>query len=171
MKRRKFFLFLVVILVAGLLLPQSFSVPVAGASRGDYNQKSFWYYPWGKSGTHKGVDIFAAEGTEVVASTPGLVLATGEIGRGGKFVLVLGAKWRLHYYAHLRKINTSFFSWASRGENIASVGSTGNAAGKAPHLHYSILSLIPYPWKADTGKQGWRKMFYLNPTPFLNEAT
>src|SRR3569833_4037881 len=63
-------------------------------------------YPWGKSVTHKGVDIFAKAGTPIHPSTPGLVVYTGEIERGGNVVLVLGPKWRLHYYAHLQQIET-----------------------------------------------------------------
>lgn len=160
-------LFLLTLLVAGYLIPQDLSNPVENANSQSYNSKSFWYYPWGKSGTHKGVDIFAKEGTTVNASTGGLVLYTGEIKLGGKVVLVLGAKWRLHYYAHLNEINTTAFSWTNKGENIGTVGTTGNAKGKPPHLHYSIVTLIPYPWKIDTEKQGWKKMFYLDPISYL----
>ncbi len=46
-------------------------MPVAGATISSYNQNSFWAYPWGKSVTHKGVDIFAKEGTAVLSSTGG----------------------------------------------------------------------------------------------------
>jgi murein DD-endopeptidase MepM/ murein hydrolase activator NlpD len=60
------------------------------------------------------VDIFAKEGTRVVASTTGIVLFTGEVRRGGNVVVVLGSKWRVHYYAHLQKINTSWFSFYRR---------------------------------------------------------
>lgn len=155
-------------LVSGLIIPQNFDNPVDNADKNSYNSKSYWFYPWGKSGTHKGVDIFAKEGTTVSASTAGLVLFTGEIERGGKVVLVIGPKWRLHYYAHLRDINTRIFSWTSRGERIGTVGTTGNARGKSPHLHYAIMTLVPYPWRIDGGKQGWKKMFYLNPIVYLD---
>ncbi|HEB59025.1 MAG TPA: M23 family peptidase, partial [Gammaproteobacteria bacterium] len=30
--------------------------------------------------------------------------------------------------------------------------------------HYSILTLIPYPWRWDASPQGWKKMFYLDPS-------
>ncbi|HEY0652962.1 MAG TPA: M23 family metallopeptidase [Chryseosolibacter sp.] len=166
-KKKIFGLGLLVVLVVGLLIPQDFDNPVAKADKGSYNLKSFWFYPWGESGTHKGVDIFAKEGTPVNSATGGLVLFKGQIGRGGNVVLIAGPKWRLHYYAHLRDINTGFFCWTSKGEKIGSVGTTGNASGKSPHLHYSIMTLIPYPWRIDGENQGWKKMFYLNPIAYL----
>lgn len=158
------------IIVIVLILPQEFSMPVDGATKNSYNPKSFWYYPWGKSGTHKGVDIFAKEGTGVSSSTKGLVIYTGEINRGGNIVLVFGPKWRLHYYAHLKEIQTSTFCWVGKGEPIGTVGTSGNAKGKEPHLHYSIITLIPYIWQIDTDHQGWKKMFYLNPIDYLKDS-
>lgn len=168
-RKRKFLSIFLLIILAGYLLPQNFSIPVKGATKKYYSQESFWYYPWGKSGTHKGVDIFAKEGTDVYSSTGGIVVYSGEIKMGGNVVFVLGSKWRLHYYAHLSKINTNFFSFVSSGEKIGEVGTSGNAVGKSPHLHYSINTLIPMPWKIDGNHQGWKKMFYVNPIPFLNE--
>lgn len=167
-KRRIVVLVLLTTLVIGFLVPQPFTNPVEGADSRSYNPKSFWFYPWGKSGTHKGVDIFAKEGTNVNSSTAGLVLFRGEIKMGGNVVFVLGPKWRIHYYAHLKDINTSIFSWTNQNEKIGTVGTTGNAKGKSPHLHYSISTLIPYPWRMDTARQGWKKMFYLNPMDYLN---
>ncbi len=166
-KKHKISLILISIIIAGLLLPQRFSMPVEGATKSDFNKNSFWYYPWGKSITHKGVDIFAKSGTNLKSSTYGLVLYSGEIKIGGNVVLILGPKWRFHYYAHLKEVRTSTFSWNNRGEIIGTVGASGNAKGKSPHLHYSILTPIPYPWKMDTDRQGWKKMFYLNPITFL----
>jgi len=65
---------------------------------------------------------------------------------------------------------TSFGDIVSRGESIGLVGDSGNASGKPSHLHYVILSMIPYPWLADTKTQGWKKMFYLDPNTKLREA-
>lgn len=156
-----------VILLTGLLLPQKFTMPVEGATKSSYHPKTFWYYPWGKSVTHKGADIFAKEGTNVFSSTHGLVVYRGKLKMGGNVVLVLGPKWRFHYYAHLKEVKASLFSFVSSGETIATVGTTGNAAGKPAHLHYSITTAIPYPWRADSSKQGWKKMFFLNPVEYI----
>jgi len=158
-----------VILIVGLLIPQNLVIPVEGATKSDYNSKSFWYYPWGKSVTHKGIDIFAKKGTKVVSSTCGIVLLTGNMEVGGNFVVTLGPKWRLHYYAHLNKINTRKLSFVKSGENIGTVGNTGNAITTPPHLHYSIGTLIPYFLNIDNSRQGWKKSFYLNPIDFIEK--
>ena len=168
-KFKKIGLVFVTILGVGLLYPQNFSMPVDGATKNSYNLKSFWYFPWGRSGTHKGVDIFARKGTAVRSTTNGLVLYTGQLKQGGNIVLVLGPKWRLHYYAHLQEITTSNFSLIANGRQVGTVGTSGNAAGKQPHLHYSLTTLIPYFWQIDAGQQGWKKMFYLNPIDFLEK--
>ena len=160
----------VVIFFMGFLIPEKFNMPVQNAHTADYNAESFWYYPWGKSGTHKGVDIFAKEGTSVLAATGGIVLYSGTMGRGGNVLIILGPKWRMHYYAHLQTQIASTGEFVSAGEEIATVGTTGNAAGKSPHLHYSISTIIPYIWRADSSPQGWKKMFYLDPTEKLNDA-
>lgn len=168
-KRKAGWSILIIILIIGLLIPQRFSMPVEGANHNSYNANTFWYYPWGKSVTHKGIDVFAKEGTNICSSTPGLVIAAGKNDRGGRFVLVLGAKWRLHYYAHLKDVYAKPFTWANENKPIGTVGKTGNAATTPAHLHYSIVTLVPYPWRIDREKQGWKKMFYLNPIDYLKK--
>ncbi|QXP79094.1 M23 family metallopeptidase [Winogradskyella sp. HaHa_3_26] len=168
-KRKKILLGIVTVLIIGFLIPQNLEMPVKEATKSDYNSKSFWFYPWGKSVTHKGVDIFAKKGTEINSSTSGLVLYAGEINVGGKVVVVVGPKWRIHYYAHLNELNTSLFSFVSKESKIGTVGASGNAVGKSPHLHYSILTIIPYLWRMDSDKQGWKKMFYLNPIEYFEK--
>jgi len=158
------------ILLIGLLIPQHLSMPVEGATRNNYDQHSFWAYPWGKSVTHKGVDIFSQAGTPIHPATGGLVLYAGQNELGGNVVYVLGPKWRVHYYAHMRDINTHMFSIVDKKSTIGTVGATGNARGKPPHLHYTIKTMIPYFWRADKSIQGWKKTFFLNPIPYLNES-
>ena len=170
-RTKKILLLILIILVAGFIIPENFKMPVLGATTSSYNKESFWYYPWGKSGTHKGVDIFSATGTEITPSTIGIVLYSGPNRRGGNVVIILGPKWRIHYYAHLDKINTSFFSFVGHKDIIGTVGTSGNAKGKSPHLHYSISTLIPYVWRIDNDHQGWKKMFYLSPVEKLNDKS
>ena len=167
LENKKYILIFLAVLGIGFLIPQNLKMPVKNASRSDYNAKSFWHYPWGKSITHKGVDIFAKKGTEVRSATSGLILFSGEAGLGGKFVLVLGPKWRLHYYAHLDEFKKSTMTFVNQQSIIGTVGTSGNAIGKSPHLHYSILTIIPYVWKVDWDRQGWKKMFYLNPITYF----
>jgi peptidoglycan LD-endopeptidase LytH len=99
----------------------------------------------------------------VVAPTYGLVLFRGEIEMGGKVIVMLGPKWRLHYFAHLDSLNAYPGQPVLPGARIGTLGDTGNARGKPPHLHYTIVTLLPYPWRIDGSSQGWKKMFYLNP--------
>lgn len=154
-----------------MLLPQSLKMPVDKATKNDFNAHSFWYFPWGKSVTHKGVDIFAKENTPIYAPVKGLVLYTGKNKRGGNVALIIGAKWRVHYLAHMKEVKTSALSWVNHQTLVGTVGSSGNAKGKSPHLHYAIVTLIPYPWRYDAeSKQGWKKIFYLNPISFLRTS-
>ncbi|QLG43857.1 M23 family metallopeptidase [Costertonia aggregata] len=165
---KKWFWAPLLLLMIGFTLPQQMVVPVEGATRNSWDKDSFWAYPWGTSITHKGIDIFASRGTNVVASTNGIVIYTHEGGKGGKTVMVLGPKWRFHYYAHLDEIKTFIFKPLKRGHLIGTVGDTGNAKGKPPHLHYAITSPFPYLSRYDSvSVQGWKKMFYLNPDTWL----
>ena len=118
-------------------------IPVVGASVKDWNPQSFWYHPWGRSGVHKGIDIFAKEGTPVIAATSGLVVYSGNIELGGNVVLIPGSKWRFYYYAHLQDIATSAGRWHKAGEVIGTVGSTGNAAFIKENRRICILRLTP----------------------------
>lgn len=160
--------FLAFILALGLLLPARGAIPVEGATTKDWHAKSFWFVPWGKSGMHKGIDIFAAKGARVISSSYGLVIFTGNIDMGGNVVAVLGPKWRIHYYAHLQNINAKTWDLTGKGDIIGSVGDSGNAKGKPAHLHYSVFSLVPYPWRYSTDTQGWKKMFFMNPSEAFN---
>jgi len=152
----------------GFVLPEQRGIPVESATPKDWNPESFWYYPWGKSRTHKGIDIFAEEGTPVKASTGGFILYNGKISLGGNVVFMLGPKWRLHYYAHLKDSTSRRLGFVDAGQLIGWVGTSGNAAGKSPHLHYSIKSMYPQIWKYDAKHRlAWNRMFFVNPDEYL----
>ena len=157
----------VVLLIAVLLVPERLVIPVEGADESDWNHETFWYAPWGASRVHRGIDIFAAAGTPAVSATPGVVVFQGELGRGGKVVLVLGPKWRFHYYAHLSRIDVERGQWVGRAETVGLVGTTGNAADRPPHLHYTIVTPLPHVWAEQSGPHGWQRMFFLNPHAML----
>jgi murein DD-endopeptidase MepM/ murein hydrolase activator NlpD len=86
-------------------------------------------------------------------------------------VAVLGPKWRLHYYAHLIEGSTGRAVFVGRGHVLGQVGTSGNAVGKAPHLHYAVVSLVPLPWRYSTATQGWKRVFYLDPGELLATPT
>jgi len=168
--KRKSFIYrvLFIIIVGWGIFPEQLIIPVKNAKKMDWNHNTFWYAPWGQSGVHKGIDIFAPKNTDVLAATGGLVLYKGQFKLGGNVLVVLGPKWRLHYYAHLNESAVFIGKIVFTAEKIATIGDTGNARGKPYHLHYTVLSLLPYFWRWDHEVQGWKKMFYLNPSDLLS---
>lgn len=161
-----------VIVVTGAFIaifaaPERPVIPVSGALPSDWNTDSFWYEPWGRSGVHKGIDIFAPKGRDVIAPTYGLVMFQGNVPLGGKVVLLLGPKLRFHYFAHLESASVFTGLPVETGRVLGQVGDSGNAQGKPPHLHYAILSLVPYAWKGDMSSQGWKKAFFIDPGAWL----
>ena len=161
----------VILFTAGLLIPYSFQNPVKGATRNDYNQESYWYYPWGTSVTHKGVDIFKKNGTPIhPAAGVELVLFAGQMeGKGGNAVITLAPRWRMHYYAHMDEVRTRRFAIVTHDSVLGTVGNTGNAVNTPAHLHFGIMSLLPHLWDMDDSPHGKLKALYRNPIPYLNE--
>lgn len=165
------------IAVIGLMLmetylpTQALQQPVRGASAKDWNPDSFWHPHWGKSGVHKGIDIFAKRGTPVMTAQSGLVVYRGNLQQGGKVVVVLSPRGWLHYYAHLDGIMARPAAWVVAGEPIGRVGSSGNAQGKPPHLHYAIFSPIPKPQSFRPVQQGWKRVFYRDPDALLKRQS
>jgi murein DD-endopeptidase MepM/ murein hydrolase activator NlpD len=155
------------VLLIGFIVPERIKIPVSGASKKDWNEKSFWYEPWGSSGVHKGIDIFGKIGTGIQSTTDGIVLYKGKLPKGGNVIWILGPKWRFHYFAHLNTINTSILSFVKSGEKIGTLGNSGNARGTPPHLHYSIIRLIPVPWAIDRSTQGYLKAVFIDPDSYL----
>ena len=150
------------ILFLGLILPEKLIIPVENANENSWDKDTFWA-PWGKSRVHEGIDIFAKEGTSVLSSTDGVVIYKGKCKLGGNVIFILGAKWKLYYYAHLDKNYVSFGKIVRKSQIIGLVGTSGNAKGKEPHLHFQIMTLLPHFWRIDNSTEGWKKMFYLNP--------
>lgn len=162
--------FVILIFLFPLAFGRKTLIPVVGATIKSWNEKTFWYEPWGISGVHKGIDIFADKGVVALAPVSGLTVFAGEIALGGKVILILGGSWRLHYLAHLDRVDVSLFQPVVQGSQVGLVGDTGNAKGKPPHVHYSIVTLVPYPHLFDQSTHGWMKIFYLNPDEILRAS-
>ena len=144
-------------------------IPVGGATSNDWPPNSFWHPNWGTSVVHHGIDIYAKKGTSVLSSTNGIVILAKPWGiKAGNSVMVIGPWFRVHFYFHLDEIHSNIFNLVKRGEKIGTVGDTGNAKGKEPHLHYQIVTPIPYIWRWDNSSRlGWRKIFVLNPVDYI----
>jgi murein DD-endopeptidase MepM/ murein hydrolase activator NlpD len=83
----------------------------------------------------------APRGTAVVAVVGGRIRRTAYgSGLGGTIVWLDGSNGSSYYFAHLDSIAGGIHSGVSvrAGQLIARVGSTGNARGGSPHLHFEI---------------------------------
>ena len=88
---------------------------------------------------HKGTDIFAARGTPVRAPVDGRVELASE-GAGGLAAYVTGADGTFYYMAHLDRFapDVRSGSMVKQGRVIGFNGSSGNAEGGSPHVHFEI---------------------------------
>lgn len=96
--------------------------------------------PRGRDRTHAGVDIFAKRGTPVHSATRGVVVAVRDSGLGGRQVWVVGPARERYYYAHLEDWRAGLREGevVAEGDLLGYVGTSGNAAGTPPHLHWGI---------------------------------
>ncbi len=101
-----------------------------------------WHAPRSGERVHQGQDIFAPRGTPVYSATEGYVVRVGENSLGGNIVSVLGAGGRVYYYAHLDKHaeNLAVGNYVTTETILGTVGTTGNARGTAPHLHFGVYT-------------------------------
>lgn len=128
--------------------PAALAMPVAGLE--PRVLRDTWNAVRGADRRHEGIDIFAEQGTPVIAATEGIVLRLGENALGGKVVWVYGPGGMHHYYAHLKG-----FSSIRPGQRVVQgtplgfVGNTGNARTTPPHLHYGVYgpngAINPFP--------------------------
>ena len=139
--------------------PATLVIPVAGVQSRQLSDT------WGQSrggGTreHHAIDIMAPLGTPVLAAASGIVEKIHESVNGGHTIYVRSADGRLvYYYAHLDTYGVVEKQAVSQGQQIATVGNTGSAAGGAPHLHFEIKTMQP--------GEGWWKGENVNPYPLL----
>lgn len=89
-----------------------------------------------RSDYHSGVDICGSTGDPIKAADNGIVIFSGWSGGYGKIVKVDHGNGYVTYYAHCSELKVNVGETVTRGQVIASVGSTGNSSG--PHLHFEI---------------------------------
>ena len=132
---------------------QKLAMPVQGVSRNQVADT--WQAARDGDRRHEGQDIFASRGTPVLSATEGYIVNVGENRLGGQTVSVVGAGGRVYYYAHL----DSYAPHIAAGDPVTTqtvlgyVGTTGNAAGTPPHLHFGVYAtgsaLNPLPLLSD----------------------
>jgi len=114
-----------------------------------------WQAPRGTDRRHEGQDIFAPRGTPILSATRGMIYNIGENNLGGQTVSVIGSGGRVYYYAHL----DSYARGIEVGDRVTTrtvlgyVGTTGNAQGTPPHLHFGVYTsagaINPLPLLSD----------------------
>jgi murein DD-endopeptidase MepM/ murein hydrolase activator NlpD len=99
--------------------------------------------------SHQGQDIFAAEGTPVVAPRAGFITWRAyQAGGAGHYLVLRADDARDYVFMHLQdgSLLVDKGNGVAPGERLAAVGATGRASG--PHLHFEIW---PDGWYADGG--------------------
>lgn len=94
--------------------------------------QTFW-------GGHRAIDIGARSGTPVTSSDGGYVIAskTGGWNNGyGNMVMVDHGNGYVTLYAHLNSIYVRQGENVTKGQQLGTVGNTGNSTG--PHLHFEV---------------------------------
>lgn len=101
---------------------------------------------------HQGTDVFAAEGTPLVAIERGVLVRVGTDVLGGTKLWLIGASGTRYFYAHLSAFALGVVEGKAVevGELVGFVGNSGNARGTSPHLHFEVHAngggpINPYP--------------------------
>ncbi len=90
----------------------------------------------GASSNHKGIDIGAPTGSNIVAAASGTVTISTYSYSAGNYVMINHGGGVSTVYMHCSKLLVSVGDTVKQGDVIAKVGSTGYSTG--PHLHFGI---------------------------------
>lgn len=93
------------------------------------------------SGAHTGVDIYAADGAPVIAAKAGTVInvnSPADPAGYGNFIVINHHNGQYTLYGHIKDVAVQPGQNVAQGQQIAAVGSTGNAAGLAPQVHFQV---------------------------------
>jgi peptidoglycan LD-endopeptidase LytH len=140
--------------------PPPLAIPVAGVLHAELSDT----YGAPRSGgrTHEGIDIFASEGTPVLAAAPGIIVGRESSALGGLSIYKRDLDGRtIYFYGHLQRYEPTLKEGdlVRQGDVIAYVGETGNVPPGSPHLHFSVYT-VPDPNR-------WWRGRNLNPCELL----
>jgi murein DD-endopeptidase MepM/ murein hydrolase activator NlpD len=142
------------------LTKRNLLVPVEGIKPGDLTDTFNDARAAGRR--HDAIDIMARRGSEVLAADEGTIAKLFTSKDGGLTIYQFDPTQTFsYYYAHLDRYASGLaeHQTVKRGQLLGYVGSTGNAAENAPHLHFAIARL-------GTDHAWWRGE-PINPYPLL----
>lgn len=118
----------------------------------------------GMTWKHEGIDLAGKNGERLDSNVNGTVVWAGKANKSlgipsayGNNVVIQSTDGNYHIYAHLNKITAKKGSKIGAGQQIGTIGSTGNSTGA--HLHYEVRSKM--------GK--WNRNL-VNPTSYAKQA-
>lgn len=100
----------------------------------------------GASSNHKGIDIGAAYGADIVAADGGTVLVATYSSSGGNYVIIDHGVGLCTVYMHASSLTVSAGQTVSKGQVIAKVGSTGISTGNHLHFGVTLNGVYVSPW-------------------------
>lgn len=113
---------------------------------------------------HNANDIMAPRNTPVLATASGTIHKLHTSKNGGISIYQKDANGPyIYYYAHLTRYaeNLKEGQKVERGQVIGYVGTTGNARGRHPHLHFGITKVLDM--------RMWYRGTPINPYPLLTK--
>ncbi|WP_101877310.1 murein hydrolase activator EnvC family protein [Lachnoclostridium edouardi] len=90
----------------------------------------------GASSNHKGVDIGASTGADILAAASGEVIISTYSYSAGNYIMINHGGGVYTVYMHCSQLLASVGEQVKQGQVIAKVGSTGYSTG--PHLHFGV---------------------------------
>lgn len=85
---------------------------------------------------HKGIDIASGKGNPILAAKSGTVVKSYLSSSYGNYVVISHGNGLMTAYAHMSKRLVSAGDTVAAGQQIGTVGSTGNSTGN--HLHFEV---------------------------------
>lgn len=95
---------------------------------------------------HNGIDLAASSGSAILAAYDGKVVAAAYNSTMGNYIMIDHGSGLYTIYMHASALSVSTGTEVTKGQRIASVGSTGRSTG--PHLHFGVRLNGSYvsPW-------------------------